>query len=265
MKPIHLAPLLLIPLLLLPAVPAAGEGDPPPRDRALALAVRKVQVIREAERIVVAKVVEVHQSPGIWCGILATRQEVTYEIAETLYGGKAKGNVRVGHLLVSGSPLVSKDAPFLKPAIFHPGARFLLCLSRDGDRWIVRDESFGAVAIDPPKKPDPVRTELLRQVLLLPELREFFHLEKENRTPQKVVLTEALPLPRELTVFGRPVLFVPPYLTRGAPALKITALSADEQGAVIRFACEAEGVAGEARFVREDGRMRLASSKVAER
>lgn len=265
MKPIHLAPLLLLTLFLAPAALDAGENDQPARDPALAMAVRKVNVIRSAERIVVAKVGEVHESPGIWCGILATRQEVTYEIIEAVAGGPAKGKVRVGHLLVSGSALVSKDAPFLRPAVFHPGARFLLCLHRDGDQWIVPDESFGAVAIDPAKQPDPVRTELLRQVLLLPELREYFHPDEENRVPLKVALTEAMPLARELSIFGRPVEFVPAYLTRGAPHLRITALTYDEQSALIRFAYDAEGVVGEARFVREVKRWILSASKVSER
>jgi hypothetical protein len=264
MNTLRLFPLLLLPLLF-GAAASAGENDEPRRDAALALAVRQVKVVRDAERIVVATVKEVHDSPGIWCGFVVTRQEVTYRIAEVVAGGPAEGDVRVGHLLVSGSALVSKDAPFLRPAIFHPGARFLLCLHRDGEKWVVLDEEFGAVAIDPPKTPDPVRTELLRQVLLLPDLLPYLNPGDEDRLPVKVVFTEAMPVAPDLEVFGRRVEFVPQYLASGGPHLKITAITVDDRTAEIRFACDAEGVVGEARFAREDGRLRLTGSKVAER
>ena len=262
MNTLRLPPLLIV---LMSLTATAGDEPGASPDPAVQMAIRKVKVVREAERIVVAEVLEVHRSPGIWCGILATRQEVTYRVLESVYGGAARGEVRVGHLLVGGTALVSADAPFLRPSIFYPGARFLLCLHRDGEKWAVRDESFGAVPIDPAKKADPVKTELLRQVLLLPELREYFHPEEKGRVPVKVVLTEAVPVARDLSIFGERVHFAPAYLLQGDPHLKITRIVVEDQRAEIHFAYDVEGVIGEARFVRENGRYRLASSKVAER
>jgi len=50
------------------------------------------------------------------------------------------------------------------------------------------------------------------------------------------------------------VQFVPAYLLRGDPHLEVTSLCIEEQHAEIRFTYDAEGVMGEARFVRENGR-----------
>ena len=94
---------------------------------------------------------------------------------------------------------------------------------------------------------------------------EYFHQEVEGRLPVKVVLGKAVPVAMDLTILGRRVEFLPAYLLRGAPHVKVTSISIDGQGARVLFTFDAEGVVGEARFVMKDGRYRLAASKVAER
>ena len=56
------------------------------------------------------------------------------------------------------------------------------------------------------------------------------------------------------TLHGFLMQFVPAYLLRGDPHLEVTSLCIEEQHAEIRFTYDAEGVMGEARFVRENGR-----------
>ncbi len=255
--------LLTIPLLLAGAL--AGEANEPPPDLPLALAVRRVRVVRDAESIVVAQVTRVHESPGIWCGTAVTHQDVTYRILETVAGKSIEGPVRVGHLLVAGSVLVSKDAPFLKPTVFQEGARFLLCLnSGDGD-WVVMDETFGATPIDPPRKPDGVHATLLRQLLLHPEFAAYVHPEQDGRVPLKVALSKAFPVAAHLPAFGQPVGFLPLYLLRNVPHVAVQEIRVEDKRATVRFTYDVEGVRGEAHFALKGDRYDLESLTLTER
>ncbi len=264
MSALRLLPFLVIPLLLSPAA-RGGEDEEVQRDAAVAIAVRKVKAVRDAERVVVAVVKEVHESPGVWCGYVVTRQEVTYQVVESVSGGPVSGDVRVGHLLVAGSPLISKDAPFVRPSVIYPGARFLLCLNRSDETWVLEDESFGALAIDPPRQPDPMGTELLRLLLERSELQAYLHPEVQGRVPLTVVLTEAVPVAPDLECFGRRVAFVPAYLLRGDPHLAITAIDVGDERAEVRFTYDVEGVTGRALFVRDGEHYRLEALNLVER
>ena len=101
---------LIVVFLLLTGTVAGGE-EAPPRDWNLSKALIKLRAVREAESIVLARIREVHRSPGVWCGFVVTKQEVTYEVMEHLHGKEVSGRVRIGHLLVSGTGTVLKDKP----------------------------------------------------------------------------------------------------------------------------------------------------------
>jgi len=249
-------------LLLVPALVSARGG--PPRDPAVARAIREVRSVRQAEWIVVGRVKAVHESPRIWCGTLATRQEVTYEVVETVAGKGDGTEVRVGHYLVAGSPLVVPDDPVVRPSMFYPGARILLLLNRDGESWIVRDEDCGARPIDPPLTPDPVTTALVRAVLDLDDLRAYLHPEAPERVPVAVLLTKAVPVPLPLTAFDKDVRFLPPGQEGDVPHLVFPKIEVEGPRAKVVFRYPVEGVKGWARLERKQGAWTVVESSVSE-
>ena len=135
--------LALAALVLASVAVQAEEPEPPRPPEALAGMAREVLCARHADAVVSARVVEVHPSPGVWCGIAETRQEVTWEITAVLDGVKPPVRVRVGHLLVFGSPLADRKEARLAPDLVKPGWEALLLLERHDDRWLVQDETWG--------------------------------------------------------------------------------------------------------------------------
>jgi hypothetical protein len=212
-----------LPVLSL-ALSFAAAQEPPASDPALQRALREVRVVREADAVVLGRVLRVHASPGIWCGTLVTKQEVTWRVERVVHG-EEKGvagvgsEITVGHLLVAGSPLVSEHAPFLRTDRIHPGARALLFLERDEELApMLRDEAFSVRLLDPPRAIDLDHWKLLRLVFALPGLQPYLHLDEPDRLPVRIRLDEVMAVPLEGLVVGRrTVEFLPGELMRGRP------------------------------------------------
>ncbi len=214
-------------LAALAPVPAAAQQESTPAEPAAQRARREVRAIRTADAIVLARVREVHPTPGVWCGVVVTWQHVTYDVDEVLHGTGVAREIRVGHMLVGGG-LVCEHAPFLRPELFQPGSRFLLCLKRDRDGWLVLDESCGARPLEPARTPDATHAELVRLLLAQPGLRP-----RDDDTVLKIQLGPALPLP--VDVPQRAVEFLPPELVRGERALRITAIRVEQDRAEVDY------------------------------
>lgn len=240
----------------------AGVERCPPPDDVIALAEREVDVFRDADLIVVGKLVEVHRSPGVWCGIVATRQEVTFEVQAVLGGEGRPKEVRAGFFLVSGSRFVDSEAR-LDPEKFRPGSRWRLCLTRDGDRWLVRDETFAARLLESPPAPDADRTAVLQASLAAVEAR--LHPEAKGRIPLIVVANDAVAPPPVLFAGDEPVAILPRDRIGDRPYLEFTSVEIDGAGAKVGLAYPVEGVDGHVELRRDDGKWSLARERTSER
>ena len=75
-----------------------------------------IKVAENSEVVVVAEVVAVHPSPGIWSGIVASVQHVRYKVSETLKGKVQRFDIDVGHYVVAnGLTADRKIAQLLRP------------------------------------------------------------------------------------------------------------------------------------------------------
>ncbi|HEX5054200.1 MAG TPA: hypothetical protein VFZ65_20645, partial [Planctomycetota bacterium] len=240
--------LLLLAIAACSGAAAAGQSRPA-RDAIAERAVRAVRAVRDAESVVLAHVVSVLPSPGVWCGIAVTRQVVTYAVDEVVAGTPRAGEVQVGHLLVAGSELVSPDGPMLRADLIWPGARAMLCLSHDADgKLVVVDESFGAQLLDGSKDGDRDQLELLRLTVALPEVAPFLHLEPGAQL--LVRLDEVVPLPLPLVSNGRPVAFLSPELLGQRRHLRVRRCDVARDHARVEFEVVGEGAFGSVQAVR---------------
>ncbi len=151
---VRLLPALLLFVSVASPRPTARADDtaapPPPLDTAAALAVREAMVVRRARSVVLARVKQVHESPGIWCGGVVTWQDVDWTIDRVIDGEDPGPEVVLGHLLVAKSPLVDTEAR-LDPKKIFVGQRALLFLEAGeepghvgtgGHPWAVHDEAY---------------------------------------------------------------------------------------------------------------------------
>jgi hypothetical protein len=254
----------LLTVLILVAV-APGKEKSPSRDAKLRAALTPIRVAREADSIVLARMEEIHESPEIWCGILATRQFVTYEVVEHLYGEKPDRRIRIGHLLVHGSKTVLPDRPHLRFDRFHPGARAILCLKRVEDRWTAVEEDSGVVLVDPPIAPDSEVRALVGRCLNAAALRPYLHPDRPGRVPVAVAISRALPLPLDLEMFGKKVRFGHPEVLAKTPHFVFTAIECDAKSARVRFCYDVEGLVGDVSFTRTKDGFRITKYFVAEK
>lgn len=225
-------------------------------------AVRELRAIRDADAVVLARVSAVHPSPGVWCGVLVTRQELTWRIERVVAGDCDATELRIGHLLVAGSALVSADAPFLDPARIAVGARALLCLRTGGGAPAVLDEDYGVRLLDAPRALDPDRVAMLRALLGLDALRPLFQLA--TRAPV-VELGERLAVGTALEIGGRRVRFLPPELVGETPCIRITACSVAGDHAALEFTLDAEGIRGRLGFGRRPDGLALVDQELVRR
>ena len=56
-----------------------------------------VSLMKQAEIVVVAEVMEVHPSPGFWSGVFASAQHVRYRVVEVLKGDVKNNEIDSGH------------------------------------------------------------------------------------------------------------------------------------------------------------------------
>lgn len=146
-------PGLAVAALLFLASAALADPTPPwdpdqPRDT-LGLLV----ALSEADACFFGKVVSVGEPPGVWCGVVATFQEVVYEPEEPVIfadawpdGGPGKKNLAVKHYIVANSRCVDRDAPRLRPELFEPGARFLVSVRRQPEA-LAFHENFSVLPV----------------------------------------------------------------------------------------------------------------------
>jgi len=251
--------------VLLAAVAApllAGGGRASPDDPVISLAQREVDVFRQADLIVVGRLVEVHRSPGIWCGIVATRQKATFEVSAVLAGDASPEEVTTAFLLVSGGPFVDEE-PRLDPERFRFGSRWLLCLKRDGERWLLRDETFAARLLESPPAADGERAAVLQAALGAVEA--WLHPEAEERLPLLVVANDAVTPAPVLHAGGRPVVILPRDRIGDRPFLEFTRVEIDGPDAEIGLRYPVEGVTGHVDLRRSDGEWHLSRHRLAER
>lgn len=242
--------------------PLLAEEETAPADRVIALARREVHVFRDADLIVVGKLVEVHRSPGVWCGILATRQEVTFEVQAVLAGDDSPQEVTTGFLLVAGSRFVDSE-PRLDPEQFRPGSRWLLCLTRDGDRWLVRDETFAARLLTSPPAADADRTAVLQASL--GAIEAWLHPEAKERIPLIVLENARVTPPPVLFAAGVPVRILPRDRIGDRPYLEFTSVEIDGADAKVSLRYPVEGVDSHVDLRRHDGKWFLARHCTSER
>ncbi len=247
-------PFLAISISLLSSAPAVADD-----------AERRAKAVLSSDWVVVGRVVEVHESPGAWCGVIATEQEVTYEVIETL-GGRSPGTkarIRVGHLLVAGSSLVDHAEARLNPVLFTEGARFVVCVGGDGD------ENHTAWPVDaPPRVGAPTLARVVSLTLERPWLQGFLHPEAAGRVPLVILRNRFFARPPTLVMHGQPVLFLTAEEIRARRIeafIEVTALDVRDEAASIRIAYDVEGVVGDVELACREGAWTVVRSSGAER
>ena len=242
----------------------AGAGEESSSDLVVALARREVEAYRAADLVVVGKLVELCESPRVWCGYVATRQFATFAVQAVLAGKEKPGEVTVGFYLVSGSPLVAKE-PWLAPDLFRPGSRWLLCLKKDEERYIVQDEAFGARLLESPPAAPPERTAVLRAVLDGPALKGYLHPEGKDRVPLIVLENEAVTPPPVLHAHGEPVWILPRDRIGKRPYLELTSVEIEGYAATVGLSYPVEGLIGSVDLRNSDGVWRTVRNATAEK
>ncbi|MFO1051018.1 MAG: hypothetical protein U1F36_02235 [Planctomycetota bacterium] len=251
-------------ILLLPMHALAQERG---QDDALRLTQlkREWRCVHEADAVVLAHLDHLERSPGIWCGIVVTRQIAVWRVDEVVCGAKLEGEIRVGHLLVANSPLVDPHEPFLRPELFFQGARALLCAVREGEHLAVRDESFGVKLIDAARSADPDVAAIVRAAVDHESLRTWLRGAPDEPLRTCIELGPHLPIPIAATVQGRAIPCVPPELVRDRKALRITRCKVDGDRAEIAGEVTREGVHFVFGFARQDRVWSVVRSEVGER
>ena len=199
------------------------------------------------DALVLARIVQVHPSPGVWCGIVVVRQEVTYRIERVLQGKVPPREVRLGHLLVANSPLVLRDDPALAPEWFWPGAPVLLALREHAGAWQLAADERGPSFLLAPRTADPTTEALLRLLLARKELDAYL---TPAHGPLAIALSETLPVPVAAERAGQRVRCLPQELLAGTQHLRLDALRLTGTGAELGFALPREGVSGWLRATR---------------
>lgn len=103
---------------------------------------------READLIVVARVVSVGPPPPAWSGIFAAWQRVDYQIVRWLKKRKedqTAQSIAVWHPVVFGSPIADPTAPRLRESVFRPGAELIIFVRVVDARYEVFDERLGVL------------------------------------------------------------------------------------------------------------------------
>ena len=104
-----------------------------------------VSLMKQAEIVVVAEVMEVHPSPGFWSGVFASVQHVRYRVVEVLKGEVKNNEIDSGHYVVYNSKTADRENARLSPKLFSPGNRLILILSRERGHGCKLDRLEGNV------------------------------------------------------------------------------------------------------------------------
>lgn len=108
---------------------------------------------------------------------------------------------------------------------------------------------------------------LVKQTLDLAALAPYWHVDKPNRDPLRIVKHAALgEPPPALKMFGDPVVWIDAAAQRdGLPYFEITSIQATSRRVVIAFRYPVEGVHGIAEFAKRGDQWSLDESSVAEK
>lgn len=225
-----------------------------------------VKEIREADAVVMARVGDVKKSPGIWCGILRTWQEVDWIVERTLAGQTLDGVVRVRHLLVGPSALVA-DEPHLRDDVVYRGRRMVLTLRRektpgsDDSAWL----ATYAEPIDGSIDHDQPTTTILQEILDHPHLSPWRDPSRPNAAVEYVVSTASVDHPLALNWMGRPIGFLPADTRRDLNVVRFHVERPNAHEIRVKAEIPREGVLIDARANHRGDRWTIDSLRVAEK
>lgn len=94
--------------------------------------------------IFIGKIETIGKSDGVWCGLIASKQTVTYTIENILKGTCKDKTIDVSFLLISGAKYID-DTPRVKPSVFKAGNRHIVFLVHVKNNGGFIDEKDGVV------------------------------------------------------------------------------------------------------------------------
>jgi len=110
-------------------------------------------ILKKADLVTTAEVMEVYSSPGFWSGTAPALQKVKYKIVKTLKGNTDRTEIIVAHYVVKNSKTADISDPELSPVLFSKGNTLMLFLKRTpqgSDRsidcqYLAWSENYGAI------------------------------------------------------------------------------------------------------------------------
>jgi hypothetical protein len=129
--------------------PACRKEEPPPPPPYVLPDVTTADLFvmtRAADLVVSAEVVAVGP-PARHFADPPLFQNVTYRAIEVFTGEAPEGVFLVRHPIIRARPFVHDASAGLAEDYFHPGARFILYLRKDGD-YVVLDDRDGVMVLD---------------------------------------------------------------------------------------------------------------------
>lgn len=108
--------------------PAGGGGPAGLFDNANLNAnqARIQQIAQAAALIFVGTIQSVDAAPPVWSGFAEARQDVTYNVSQTVKGSPPGSSITVSHLVVAGSRHARTDDVGLSTTIFAPGNQVIV-------------------------------------------------------------------------------------------------------------------------------------------
>lgn len=243
-----------------------GATDPVTLAKKTEEAVASARALPDVDTILVATVERVVASPGIWCGILDTRQTVAWRVDQQLLGPTRPITFEIRHHLVAGSSLVDRESPYLRPDLIYPGAKAVLALRPGGPEAEPRDDLSRIFLLLPPRTVPADHASLFRQALRAPELRAYAADRPAARDSLITVeFTEVLPVPFPWPDQDIEVRFLPRELVEKGRVWRFTGLTAGDTKAEVTLEIPAEGVRAVCHFEGGPGQWRLARTAAVER
>jgi hypothetical protein len=110
-------------------------------------------ILKKADLVTTAEVVEVYASPGFWSGVAPALQKVKYKIVKTLKGSTDRTEIIVAHYVVKNSKTADSNGPGLSPVLFLKGNTLMLFLKANPQgndqsidcQYLAWSENYGAV------------------------------------------------------------------------------------------------------------------------
>lgn len=253
--------------LLFGAATITSDAAKKPGDRNGAPSwIAAVNEIREADAVVIARVADVKKSPGIWCGIMRTWQEVDWNVERTLAGQALDGIVRVRHLLVGPSALVA-DEPRLRDDVVFRGRRMVVTLRREkaGENEESAWLATFAEPIDGSLEEDQPLATILQAILDHPQLSPWRDPSRPNAAVEYVVSTASVDHPLALKWMGRPIGLLPIDAPQDLNVVRFHVERPNGHEIRVKAEIPREGVVIDAKALHRGDRWTIDSLSVAER